>query len=682
MNTQLLPHNVGAYNTAVVSLKQDGRTCIVHPTGTGKSFLIAAISESYGRVLILAPNRFAIGQIKKATGYHDGIDYMTYSLLTSRGVKEKYDLIVLDEFHRVGAQKWGKAVQKVIDENPDAKVCGTSATPIRYLDKSRDMSEEIFHGNVASIMTLGEAWSKGILPIPTYVTGLFDFSNTINTTQNRIEASKNISKEDREERVKELKKVELEWNISYGMPTIIRKHIGHDVKRIIVFCDSKKRLPLFHKMVEQWFEQAGIKVASIHHVHYGMSDTKKQRAMDDFKTDTDNGVKIMLTINMLNESVHIPNVGAIIMLRTTSSRIIYMQQLGRCLASNTTSPVVLDMVDNITAINIAHSLKDDFEKHERKRINAGIEVKEPRTFAIFDYLQDIHNIIEKLSSNVVHVPIAKRIEDLRAFIKKNGRVPAPIEGEEAEYRNWVILRAHHRDVIPDIIEKYGRSKSDIRNVAAKWSSFCWFEGRMPKHNPDDQKENYLYNFFQDHKGEMLEHECVRKQYQLYGRNMDPDAKIKLLQDFFERHGRRPSKTDGEIYTKVYRKLKYSNHPKAKAFFQNIAKYDKKKKPCYDEKIQLIKDFCEKNGRTPKSSDGDIYKIYRFLTGVHRKDERVQNIINTYHICGEKKVTERLAEVVAFCERNNRLPNHSNDLRKLMDNYPDHPIVKQLYKTYK
>ena len=147
-----------------------------------------------------------------------------------------------------------------------------------------------------------------------------------------------------------------------------------------------------------------------------------------------------------------------------------------CLSSALAFPsaVVLDMVDNITAINIAHSLKDDFENHERKRINAGIEVKEPRTFAIFDYLQDIHNIIEKLSSNVVHVPIAKRIEDLRVFIKKNGRVPAPIEGEEVEYRNWVILRAHHRDVIPDIIEKYGRSKSDIRNVAAKWSAFCWF----------------------------------------------------------------------------------------------------------------------------------------------------------------------------------------------------------------
>ena len=44
-----------------------------------------------------------------------------------------------------------------------------SATNIRYLDNRRDMADELFDGNVASEMTLGEAIVCGILNAPTSV---------------------------------------------------------------------------------------------------------------------------------------------------------------------------------------------------------------------------------------------------------------------------------------------------------------------------------------------------------------------------------------------------------------------------------------------------------------------------------------------------------------------------------
>ena len=69
---------------------------------------------------------------------------MTYQMLVfMEEVPTGYDLICLDEFHRIGAPGWGERVDELLKANPNAKIFGTTATPIRYLDKGRDMSDEI-----------------------------------------------------------------------------------------------------------------------------------------------------------------------------------------------------------------------------------------------------------------------------------------------------------------------------------------------------------------------------------------------------------------------------------------------------------------------------------------------------------------------------------------------------------
>lgn len=78
------------------------------------------------------------------------------------------DYIVLDEFHRCGAEMWGQDVQKLLSTYAATPVLGLSATAIRYLDNQRDMADELFDGNVASEITLGEAIVRGILAAPKY----------------------------------------------------------------------------------------------------------------------------------------------------------------------------------------------------------------------------------------------------------------------------------------------------------------------------------------------------------------------------------------------------------------------------------------------------------------------------------------------------------------------------------
>ena len=56
----------------------------------------------------------------------------------------------------------GAGVQRLLAMYSHSKVLGLSATAIRYLDNQRNMVEEIFEGNIASEMTLGEFIVRGI----------------------------------------------------------------------------------------------------------------------------------------------------------------------------------------------------------------------------------------------------------------------------------------------------------------------------------------------------------------------------------------------------------------------------------------------------------------------------------------------------------------------------------------
>lgn len=180
MKINLYPHNATAYEKAKQMIEQTGKAAIIHPTGTGKSYVAFAFAEENPKahVLWLAPNEY-IFEVQSKILYekqrlrYPNITLMTYPwLLMHRDTIEemKPDIIVLDEFHRAGAKNWKKGVAALLDHYPDAKVLGLSATNIRYLDRQRDMADELFDGYIASRISLCEAMAREILPTPRYRT--------------------------------------------------------------------------------------------------------------------------------------------------------------------------------------------------------------------------------------------------------------------------------------------------------------------------------------------------------------------------------------------------------------------------------------------------------------------------------------------------------------------------------
>lgn len=87
---QLFPHNKKAYENAKFILETENRVYIVHPTGTGKSLIIAKfiIENPKARCLFLSPNVYIFKEIKKhIQGKISNVDFQTYQYFLFNDIK-------------------------------------------------------------------------------------------------------------------------------------------------------------------------------------------------------------------------------------------------------------------------------------------------------------------------------------------------------------------------------------------------------------------------------------------------------------------------------------------------------------------------------------------------------------------------------------------------------------------
>ncbi len=362
----LFDHNQKAYEAAVSMLEGTGRAAIIHPTGTGKSFLAFQLCADRAdrKVCWLSPSEYIFKTQLEKWGAAGGrklknIEFITYARLMRMGEeglwKIQPDYIVLDEFHRCGAAQWGGGVKRLREMYPEAKVLGLSATNIRYLDNQRDMAWELFGGNVASELTLGAAVVQGILPAPKYVLSVYSYQKELKRYQMRVRQARN--KAVREQAEKELEALRRALEKADGLAEVFERHMvgeGHLARdgqecrhpgKYIVFCANYGHLCKMRELAPEWFA----KVDPAPHIYTAYADdpeTSSEFAV--FKADTSGHLKLLYCIDMLNEGIHVDGLDGVILLRPTVSPTIYKQQIGRALAAGgKKTPVIFDIVMNI-----------------------------------------------------------------------------------------------------------------------------------------------------------------------------------------------------------------------------------------------------------------------------------------------------------------------------------------------
>ena len=436
---QLLPHNEEAFNKLKHCLEDNQLVAINHATGTGKSFIILKYlyENRDKRILFLSPSYPINDQLIKehtkeleiSVNEFQKLDTLIYRSLLKMDMKElasNYDIIVLDEYHRCGAKKWGIKVNELLacikEKHPETKVIGTTATEIRYLDNERNMNNILFDGVCASTLTLADAMLREILPVPIYINSLVELSTEYETAIRKV-YKKSLYDRERNYYLQLVAGIRSKIDEIVDKEYDINQYIKKDGKHLI-FSSTIEKIAKDKVIID--------KLLNCKHNEYVVHSKKTKeanaKALQEFRYDE--APATLYCINILNEGVHVKGVDSIFMLRPTTSPIIFFQQLGRLLSYSRRKDkvVVFDLVNNIRQSPHIYQLYIDLYQRANELIEIDPENKNrylnivkkfkivDATSKIYDKLDILKNVLSKESF------YKKRIDFVVEILQEKGSV--------------------------------------------------------------------------------------------------------------------------------------------------------------------------------------------------------------------------------------------------------------------
>ena len=357
---KLFEHNETAYISAIQMLTETGKAAVIHPTGTGKSFIAFKLcyDNANKKICWLSPGEYIFKtqcENLTATGsaVPNNIAFFTYAklmLMSDAELEEiKPDYIILDEFHRCGAEMWGQGVKRLLNLYSDTPILGLTATNIRYLDNRRDMAD--------------------------------------------------------------------------GLDKVFAKHMPKSDGKYIVFCASFDHMNEMADKAKEWFA----KVDSEPHIYKAYSnDPAASKAFSAFKADVSKHLKLLYSIDMLNEGIHVDGIDGVILLRPTVSPIIYKQQIGRALsAGKKSNPVIFDIVLNIENLYSIGAVEEEMQIATAYYRSLGEESSIVNdSFSIYDEVKDCRELFGRLN-DVLTVSWQTMFEQAKKYYSENGDLEVP-----------------------------------------------------------------------------------------------------------------------------------------------------------------------------------------------------------------------------------------------------------------
>lgn len=355
---KLFEHNETAYISAIQMLTETGKAAVIHPTGTGKSFIAFKLcyDNADKKICWLSPGEYIFktqceNLAAAGSAVPRNIAFFTYAkLMTDAELEEiKPDYIILDEFHRCGAEMWGQGVKRLLNLYSDTPILGLTATNIRYLDNRRDMAD--------------------------------------------------------------------------GLDKVFAKHMPKRDGKYIVFCVSFDHMNEMAGKAKEWFA----KVDSEPHIYKAYSnDPAASKAFSAFKADVSKHLKLLYSIDMLNEGIHVDDIDGVILLRPTVSPIIYKQQIGRALsAGKKSNPVIFDIVlniENLYSIGAVEEEKQITTAYYRSLGEESSIVND--SFSIYDEVKDCRELFSRLN-DVLTVSWQTMFEQAKKYYSENGDLEVP-----------------------------------------------------------------------------------------------------------------------------------------------------------------------------------------------------------------------------------------------------------------
>lgn len=402
------------------------RALLISATGTGKTYAAAfALREiNPKRALFLVHReqilRKAIESFKnvfgdtKTFGLYSGTsheidrDFIFATMQTMAThfedfAKQEFQVIVVDEAHRVGAESYQNMMAYF---NPDLWI-GMTASPDRT-DKFDVYSA--FDHNIAHEIRLQEAMRLNLL-CPFHYYGITDIF---------------VDGEEKDKR--DFARLVCDERVDF----IIKKaeyfdHSGNRVKGL-AFCSTLEE----SKELSKKFNERGYRTIALSGAD--SQETRENCVKQLEQDERDGGLDYIFTVDIFNEGIDIPQVNQILMLRPTESPIIFVQQLGRGLrkADNKEFVMILDFIGNYSnnyMIPIALSGDRTYNKDNiRRYVRQGVKALEGASTIHFDEIarKRIYESID--SANFSEMKLIK--ECYKNLKYKLGRIPNLMDYEE------------------------------------------------------------------------------------------------------------------------------------------------------------------------------------------------------------------------------------------------------------
>ena len=330
------------------------------------------------------------------------LEFRTYQSFTNMSLEEikelNVDMLILDEFHHIGAPVWGARINSIIETHPGIKVFGMTAYTVRDRGTSyeRDMADpdgnELFSNKVVSRYDLCDAMLDGVLPKPIYKSAYVKLQGAAQKLEEKVQKLDASSRE-YQEYMSILNDVKKRIQEAPSIGDVVKRNLKKNGK-YIYFCPpcSEEGVNDINSIISEaktWALEMGLTEDEIEFYQttsdMGVEGKKNREA---FYNDTDlegnkvnNKLRIMFAINQYNEGIHAPNVDGVIMGRGTTSDIVYFEQLGR-------------------ALSVRGETKEKFEEYEKLSLEELLELCRERDIIVKEGIPK-EEIIEKLLAPVI-----------------------------------------------------------------------------------------------------------------------------------------------------------------------------------------------------------------------------------------------------------------------------------------
>ena len=615
--------------------KDEKRVAIVQATGTGKSYVALNLLLKYKdkKALYIVPSNAIIEHLKEIISKNNlsiekdfpNLEFRTYQSLINLSREElsklKVDLLVTDELHHLGALVWGKRINDIVETHPDMLLFGMTAYTVRdratayERDMTNPETDELFSGKVVSYYDLCDAMIDGVLPKPIYKAAYINLESLAEELEKYLDDPK-LSKKDYLECKKLIEDAKRQITKAPGIKEMVRKNIKPNGK-YIYFCpplseENKNDIDTIMTEVREWFSDYDVEF-------YKTTSKDKEQGKqnrDAFYSNVDlkgnstkHKLRIMFAINQYNEGVHAPGVDGVILGRSTSSDIVFFEQIGRALSvkentkeryeeyqnlsrselleiakkqntqvtSNMTkdeiierllSPVIIDLTNNIEYIEeLENNLKDRVKEiqkslgHNKREIkirnlNFDIMVENKNLFEILRYVRDrLRPNTWKLNYSLAKIYFEKygSLE-----IKQNFKTLNGIDYDENGY-NFGIWLTNQRQMYKkgklskeriELLKQIGMRFEIVYNIVDWAEMYMLAEIYFKKYGSLEIKQNFktLNGIDYDENGYNLGWWLVR-QRQMYKKSKLSKEREKLLEKIGMRF---ETRDNNEVWTRMYK----------------------------------------------------------------------------------------------------------------------------------